>query len=73
MGANPARGMDIRLRLSVPVLSSIGRRLAMGRYLIKGVLPNVHDVKQKSSGLMLSRMYDLAHKPIAAGFCYFVL
>jgi hypothetical protein len=30
-------------------------------------------VKQKVLGLMLLCKYGLAHKPIAAGFCYFLL
>ena len=49
MGVNPARGMDMRLRWSVPVLSSLGTGLAVGRYPVTGVLPDVYDVKQQSS------------------------
>jgi len=49
MGANPARGMDMRLRWSVPVLSSVGAGLAMGRYTVTGYLSDVYDVKQQSS------------------------
>ena len=48
-GGNPARGMDMRLRLSVPVLSSVGTGLAVVRYSVTGVLPDVYDVKQQSS------------------------
>jgi hypothetical protein len=49
MGANPAWGMDMRLHRSVPVLSSVGTGLAVGRYPVTGVLPVVYDVKQQSS------------------------
>jgi len=49
MGANPARGMDMCLRWSVPVFSSLGPGLAVGRYPVTGVLPDVYDVKQQSS------------------------
>lgn len=49
MGANPIRGMDMRLRWSVPVLSSVGTSLAVGRYPVTGVLPDVYDIKQQSS------------------------
>lgn len=48
MGANPARGMDTCLRWSVLVLSSVGTDLAVGRYPVTGVLPDVYDVKQSS-------------------------
>jgi hypothetical protein len=49
MGANPAREMDLRLRWSVLVLYSVGTGLAVGRYPVTGVLPDVYDVKQQSS------------------------
>jgi hypothetical protein len=49
MGANPARGMDVRLRWSVPVLPSVGTGLEVGRYPVTGVLPYVYDVRQQSS------------------------
>jgi hypothetical protein len=49
MGLNPAGGMDMRLRWSVTVLSSVGTGLTVGRYPVRGVLPEVYDVKQQSS------------------------
>lgn len=48
IGANPARWMDTRLHWSVPVLSIVGTDLAVGRYPVTGVLPDIYDVKQSS-------------------------
>ena len=49
MGANPGRGMDMRLRRSVPVFSTLRTGLAVGRYPVTGVLPDIYDVIQQSS------------------------
>jgi hypothetical protein len=48
MGSNPARGMNVCLRLfCVCVLSCVGSGLPMGWSLVQGVLPTVYKCKIK--------------------------